>query len=190
MLGGAAVDAREAQLALCSAGAQYHSCWAGWCRARGKRRSTISSLQARSLRPVRRFIVAERFGIAPETMTDILNGSSGKTNTSEAKLKPFILSGTYGSGFALSLMVKDLGIASDLAVQMGVDVADFAAAERLWHAADVVLGPGADHTEMHRYLQEAIEVLNDSTSSKKKISTREEEYGTYRHGRFRGSRTK
>jgi|GEM_PF-152419 len=175
MLGGAAVDAREAQLALAPlARSIIHAGPVGAGHAAKALNNFVSA--SALVATCEALIVAERFGIAPETMTDILNGSSGKTNTSEAKLKPFILSGTYGSGFALSLMVKDLGIASDLAVQMGVDVADFAAAERLWHAADVVLGPGADHTEMHRYLQEAIEVLNDSTSSKK-ISTREEDMG-------------
>lgn len=98
-------------------------------------------------------IVAERFGIAPETMTDVLNGSSGKTNTSEAKLRPFILSGRYDSGFALALMAKDLGIANTLAKQLRIDADEMDQAVARWVGAAEALGPEADHTEMHRHLQ-------------------------------------
>ena len=52
--------------------------------------------------------IAERFGIAPEAMTDVLNASTGRSNTSENKVKQFMLNGSYGSGFALQLMNKDL----------------------------------------------------------------------------------
>lgn len=101
----------------------------------------------------RALIVAERFGIDAETMTDVLNGSSGKTNTSEAKLKPFILSEAYNSGFAMALMAKDIGIAKRLAAHVGADATAIADAHTLWAEASAALGPGADHTEMHRYLR-------------------------------------
>ncbi len=46
--------------------------------------------------------VAQRFGIAPEAMTDVLNASSGRSNTSENKVKQFMLSGSFASGFSRS----------------------------------------------------------------------------------------
>ncbi len=44
--------------------------------------------------------VAQRFGIAPEAMTDVLNASSGRSNTSENKVKQFMLSDSFASGFS------------------------------------------------------------------------------------------
>jgi 3-hydroxyisobutyrate dehydrogenase len=38
---------------------------------------------------------AERFGIDPETLAEVLNVSSGRNNATETKLRQFILSGTY-----------------------------------------------------------------------------------------------
>lgn len=55
--------------------------------------------------------VAERFGIDPQVMTDLLNASSGRSNTSENRVKRFMLSGTWASGFATLLMDKNVKIA-------------------------------------------------------------------------------
>ncbi|MDP4024626.1 NAD(P)-dependent oxidoreductase [Methylobacterium sp. NEAU 140] len=99
--------------------------------------------------------VAERFGIAPETMTDVLNASTGRSNTSENKVKPFMLSGTFGSGFALRLMDKDLGIAGDLADAVGYPLTFGRHCIAVWHAVAVEAGPATDHTEMYRLLGKA-----------------------------------
>ncbi|WP_170942287.1 NAD-binding protein, partial [Noviherbaspirillum denitrificans] len=78
---------------------------------------------------------------------------TGKNNTTENKVKPFMLSNAFNSGFALSLMAKDLGIAMALGksmsqpMPMGDEVLD------LWRKANDALGKGADHTEMYRYLK-------------------------------------
>lgn len=92
------------------------------------------------------------FGLDPAVMTDILNVSTGRNNTTENKLKAYILNQAYDSGFGLALMTKDIGIAADLATALdrpapfSRTVADFAR-----RALDD-LGPGADHTEVDRYL--------------------------------------
>ena len=78
--------------------------------------------------------VAERFGIAPEAMTDVLNASSGRSNTSENKVKPFMLSGTFASGFSLRLMDKDLGIAGALAESVGYPLGFGRHCIATWHA--------------------------------------------------------
>lgn len=100
----------------------------------------------------RALLVAERFGMSGETLIDVLNVSTGRNNSTEVKAKPFILSGAYDSGFSLDLMAKDLRAAADLA--QGVDLAMPAleADAELWSAAAAALGPGADHTEIHRFL--------------------------------------
>lgn len=96
--------------------------------------------------------VAERFGIAPEVMTDVLNASTGRSNTSENKVKQFMLNGSYGSGFALQLMNKDLKIARGLSeavdyrMTLGVHCTD------IWDAVSRRATPTTDHTEMYRLL--------------------------------------
>ncbi|PZU25619.1 MAG: 2-hydroxy-3-oxopropionate reductase [Shinella sp.] len=98
--------------------------------------------------------VAQRFGIAPEVMVDVLNASSGKSNTSENKVKQFMLSGTYGSGFSLHLMDKDLGIARALAESVDYPLTFGRHGIELWHDRAGEVGPTADHTEMYRLLEQ------------------------------------
>lgn len=96
--------------------------------------------------------IASRFGIEPNTLVDVLNASTGRNNSTENKLKQFIVSETYNSGFSLALMAKDIQTADELAHQIGVNspLADEIAA--MWTAALEKLGPSADHTEIGRYL--------------------------------------
>ena len=98
--------------------------------------------------------VAKRFGIAEDVMTDVLNASSGRSNTSENKVKQFMLSGTFGSGFSLKLMDKDLSIAGKLAESVGYTLSFGAYGVDTWHRVAEGVSPTADHTEMYRLLSE------------------------------------
>lgn len=96
--------------------------------------------------------VAQRFGIDPDVMTDVLNASTGRSNTSENKVKPFMLSGSFASGFSLKLMDKDLGIAQALARSVDYPLAFGRHGIGLWHAVAEKAGAASDHTEMYRFL--------------------------------------
>ena len=61
-----------------------------------------------------------------------------------------------GSGFALDLMVKDLGIALGIADDNELDVPLSAALVGLWRDAGELLGPGRDHTEIARWIDSTI----------------------------------
>jgi 3-hydroxyisobutyrate dehydrogenase len=98
-------------------------------------------------------IVGRRFGLDPDKMVDILNASTGRNNSTEVKAKQFILSGTFASGFSLALMAKDLRTAADLAAHLGLHAPMSAAAGDLWSEAARALGPGADHTEIYRFVE-------------------------------------
>lgn len=98
--------------------------------------------------------VAKRFGIDPAVMTDVLNASSGRSNTSENKVKQFMLSGSFASGFALQLMNKDLKIAHALAKSVGYPMQLGDECVALWDEAASVSTPATDHTEMYRILGE------------------------------------
>jgi len=83
---------------------------------------------------------------------DVLNVSTGRNNSTENKMKPVVLSGTFDSGFAMALMAKDVRTASDLATELGVNAEGARAAAKLWANALAVLGNGADHSEIYRFL--------------------------------------
>jgi 3-hydroxyisobutyrate dehydrogenase len=97
-------------------------------------------------------LIGERFGLDPDVIVDVLNASSGRNTATEGKLKQFVLSGTFSSGFAAGLMAKDIRAASDLAESLDVPAPMLAASTRLWNEAAVALEPGADHTALFRYL--------------------------------------
>jgi 3-hydroxyisobutyrate dehydrogenase len=96
--------------------------------------------------------IGEAFGISPGTMTDVLNASSGRSNTSENKVQQFMLSGTFGSGFPIGLMTKDIRIATALAASLGVDSPFSGDCQQLWEATIDAGFAGEDHTRMYEIL--------------------------------------
>ena len=97
--------------------------------------------------------IGRKFGLDPALMTDILNVSSGKINTTELKLKQFIISETFADGFPLRLMAKDVRTADDMAHALGIPtpLADLCA--QLWDDAAQTLGEKANHTKVLRYME-------------------------------------
>ena len=78
-----------------------------------------------------------------------LNASTGVNNSTQKKLKPFVLSRRFDSGFALELMVKDLTIALGLA-RDGAVAAPLAGLTRELWAAALAMDAGPDHTHAAR----------------------------------------
>ena len=97
--------------------------------------------------------VGRKFGLDPALMTDILNASSGRNNTTELKLKQFIISETFADGFPLRLMAKDVRTADDMAHGLGIPtpLADLCA--QIWEAAAQALDETANHTKVLRYME-------------------------------------
>ncbi len=98
-------------------------------------------------------LVGRRFGVDPETMLEVFNASTARNNSTEQKFRPYVFSRTFASGFALDLMVKDLGIALELAAATGTPVRLGDRCREVWNAARADLGAGADHTEVVRWLE-------------------------------------
>lgn len=99
-------------------------------------------------------LAGQRFGLQPEVMLEIINGSSGRSGSSENKWPNFILPGTFDSGFGLRLMLKDMRTATDLAAQLDVPIELGEAAVDRWARAAEGLPPTADHTEVAKWLAE------------------------------------
>lgn len=94
------------------------------------------------------------FGLDPNVMLEAINTSSGRSGSTQLKWPNFIVGETYDSGFGLSLMLKDMKIATGLAESLGVPHTLSDKAVEHWSAASGDLGPAADHTEVARWLRE------------------------------------
>ncbi len=97
---------------------------------------------------VEALLIGQRFGLEPGMMVDVLNASTGMSNSSQKKFRQFVLSRKFDSGFGLDLMVKDLSIALGVARDTGTAAPFAALCRELSAAAQAMLGPGADHTEL------------------------------------------
>ncbi|MBV8826304.1 MAG: NAD(P)-dependent oxidoreductase, partial [Hyphomicrobiales bacterium] len=79
--------------------------------------------------------VGEKFGLDPNVMTDVLNSFFDHNTTTENKLKQFILSKTFASGFSAALMAKDVRTADELGAAIGVATPLAEACAVLWGEA-------------------------------------------------------
>ncbi len=92
---------------------------------------------------------AQSFGIHPETFARVINGSTGRNNTTEVKLEPFIIPRSYTSGFSLQLMAKDVGIASELITNAGFGAPTTGALNNYLMSAVDTLDTDIDHTGLY-----------------------------------------
>jgi 3-hydroxyisobutyrate dehydrogenase len=151
MAGGSVASVERARAVLEQMGSKiFHMGLAGAGHAAKALNNYVSA--AGLVAAVEALHAANRFGIDPALLTDVLNASSGRSNTTENKVKQFMLSGSFNSGFALGLMVKDLRIAMNLAKALDQPAPLGAACLALWEQA-AALDPKADHTAMYRLLE-------------------------------------
>ena len=95
-------------------------------------------------------VIGQRFGLDPETMIAIINASTGRSFVSELVFGPEVLTGRYGTGFALGLMAKDVHIAQSVAAAAEADAPVIALTDERWARALGQLGPAADQSVAHR----------------------------------------
>ena len=96
---------------------------------------------------------ARSFGIKPENFLKIINGATGKNNTTEVKLDKFVISEKFNSGFALDLMVKDVSIANSLIRDLSSDKPF--SNDVLNHLSESLkaLRGNPDHTEVYKTIK-------------------------------------
>jgi 3-hydroxyisobutyrate dehydrogenase len=97
-------------------------------------------------------VVGQSFGMDPQVIVDVLNVSSGRNNSTDTKMKPFVLSGSFASGFSMALMAKDLNTAAELSRDVNANAEGILSAARLWTEASRSMASGADHTAIFQYL--------------------------------------
>ena len=96
-------------------------------------------------------LIGQRFGLDPELMVDVLNASTGMTNSSQKKFKQYVLSRKFDSGFSLDLLVKDLSIAMGVGRETATPTPFAALCRDLTAGARALLGPGQDHTALAKF---------------------------------------
>jgi 3-hydroxyisobutyrate dehydrogenase len=96
---------------------------------------------------------ARSFGIDPKNFLKIINGATGKNNTTEVKLDKFVISEKFNSGFALDLMVKDVSIADSLIKDLSADKPLSENVSNYLSKSLAELGKNSDHTEVYKVLK-------------------------------------
>ena len=102
-------------------------------------------------------IAGQRFGLDPAVMLEIINGSSGRSASTENKWPNYILTGKYDDGFAMRLMVKDIKLAVAIEHATGVPATASEAVVAAWETALADLPPDANHTAIARWLADHTE---------------------------------
>jgi 3-hydroxyisobutyrate dehydrogenase len=97
-------------------------------------------------------IAGQRFGLDPAVMLEIVNGSSGRSGSTENKWPNYILTGKYDAGFTMRLLVKDIKLALAIEHATGVPAPASEAVVATWESALADLPPDGDHTAIAHWL--------------------------------------
>ena len=97
--------------------------------------------------------VGKAFGLDPDVMADVFNGSTGKNNATEVKLKQHVNSEAYATGFSMGLMAKDLTLGAKLTGDLGLQADGLMAMKDLFARGVEAFGDDADHTEIAKLLK-------------------------------------
>ena len=97
--------------------------------------------------------VGRRFGLDPTVMLEVINTSTGRNHATETKIAQQVLNEQFASGFLLRLMLKDIGIASEIARSQGVSTPLGDACVEIWKRAAETQPPDADQTAIARLPQ-------------------------------------
>ncbi|MDN3566881.1 NAD(P)-dependent oxidoreductase [Paeniroseomonas aquatica] len=147
MVGGTDADLDRAEPVLKAMGTSIHRC--GGIGA-GQAMKALNNLVSAGgfLMGIEALLIGQRFGLEAGKMVDVLNASSGMTNSSQKKFKQYVLNRQFDDGFGLELMVKDLGIALEVGRDTNTPTPFSALCREMWASALSALGPGHNHTAM------------------------------------------
>ena len=152
MVGGAKEDIEKVRPALETMGGQIFE--TGGLGSAHAMKSINNVLSATNLLVgIEALVVGKKFGLDPQNMVDILNFSSGKNSATESKLKEYVLSREFNSGFSMDLMIKDVATALDLADEMGVPWQIGSTIHEMYQAARNHMIDNADNSDIARWIE-------------------------------------
>ena len=99
-------------------------------------------------------VIGKRYGLDPSVMTDVLNESTGMSWVSQTHVKKRIISRAFDDPFKLALMLKDIGIATELGRTAQLPTPISALTQQLWRAAALANDPDASVSAMARWVEQ------------------------------------
>ena len=98
--------------------------------------------------------VLVKAGVDPKIALDVINASSGRSNSSENLIPQRVLTRAFPRTFRLALLDKDIGIASVLAEDLNARTPVISLVAKRFHEAREMLGEEADHVEAVKMVEE------------------------------------
>ena len=93
-------------------------------------------------------------GLDPERFIEVVNVSTGRSNSTEVKFPNYILNRAFDAGFSTGFYNKDVSTALETAAEYGFPMTVGSAAGSVWEeAVEEGYGP-KDHTEIYAFLEE------------------------------------
>lgn len=99
-------------------------------------------------------VAGKRYGLDPKAMVDVLNESTGGSWITQTHYHQRIFNRSFDDPFKLALMLKDVGIALQLAKQTASPMPMAGLGQQLWAMADHAAGPGASVSELVRWVEQ------------------------------------
>ena len=98
--------------------------------------------------------VLVKAGVDPKVALEVINASSGRSNSSENLIPQRVLTRSFPRTFRLALLEKDIGIAAVMADDLGVRTPVISLAAERFHEAREKLGEEADHVEAVKMIEQ------------------------------------
>jgi 3-hydroxyisobutyrate dehydrogenase len=152
MCGGAAADIERARPLLdCMGKAVFHLGSLGAGHAMKCLNNLVTALNF--LAVSEGLAIGKRYGLDPAAMVDVLDRSTGMSWISQTHIRQRVISRSFDDPFKLALMLKDIGIAMQLARSEDVPAPLSALGQELWRAAGKGAAPEASVSELARWVE-------------------------------------
>jgi 3-hydroxyisobutyrate dehydrogenase-like beta-hydroxyacid dehydrogenase len=99
-------------------------------------------------------VAGKRYGLDPQAMIAVLNASTGGSWITQTHFEQRVFNRAFDDPFKLELMLKDMGIAVELARESATPVPLWGLGQQLWRMADHAAGPGASVSELVRWVEQ------------------------------------
>lgn len=111
-------------------------------------------------------LLGERLGLDPEALIEVVNVSTGRSNSTEVKFPRYILNGAFDAGFSTALYDKDVRTALEAAAEEEFPMPVGAAVGEVWRrAVEAGYGP-EDHTRLYSFVEEMVKGEKRETEGK------------------------
>ena len=98
-------------------------------------------------------VAGKRYGLDPRVMVEVLNASTGGSWITQTHFEQRVFNRAFDDPFKLELMLKDMGIALELARETATPAPLWGLGQQLWRMADHAAGPGASVSELVRWVE-------------------------------------